>query len=148
MASVFRAIFGYLFLILMVRVVGRRPGKQITPFEFILIFFLGGLTLTGMVGDEVSLSSAFCQIITVACCHYAIVWMRTKSSRLARIFDGTPLRLIDDGQYRVRTMQQMRVQEADLMAMARDQGMKGIEEIGMATLERNGEISLVPKKQK
>jgi uncharacterized membrane protein YcaP (DUF421 family) len=42
----------------------------------------------------------------------------------------------------------MRVQEADLMAMARDQGMKGIEEIGMATLERNGEISLVPKKQK
>jgi uncharacterized membrane protein YcaP (DUF421 family) len=148
MASVFRAIFGYLFLILMVRVVGRRPGKQITPFEFILIFFLGGLTLTGMVGDEVSLSSAFCQIITVACCHYAIVWMRTKSSRLARIFDGTPLRLIDDGQYRVRTMQQMRVQEADLMAMARDQGMKGIEEIGMATLERNGEISLVPKKKK
>jgi uncharacterized membrane protein YcaP (DUF421 family) len=147
MASVIRAIFGYLFLILMVRVVGRRPGKQITPFEFILIFFLGGLTLTGMVGDEVSLSSAFCQIITVACCHYAIVWLRTKSSRVARLLDGTPLLLLEQGQYRERTMQQMRVQNADLMAMARDQGMKTIEEIGTAVLERNGEISLIAKEK-
>jgi uncharacterized membrane protein YcaP (DUF421 family) len=145
MAAVLRAIFGYLFLVLMVRVVGRRPGKQITPFEFILIFFLGGLTLTGMVGDEVSLTNAFCQIIAVACCHYAIVWLRTKSSRMARIFDGTPLRLIDGGQYRVRTMEQMRVQKADLMAMARDQGIKSITDIDVAVLERNGEISLIKK---
>jgi uncharacterized membrane protein YcaP (DUF421 family) len=147
MAAVFRAIFGYLFLILMVRVVGRRPGKQITPFEFILIFFLGGLTLTGMVGDEVSLTNAFCQIITVACCHYGIVWLRTKSSRLARLLDGTPLRLIDAGQYRVRTMEQMRIQKPDLMAMARDQGMKSITEIELAILERNGEISLIKKEE-
>ena len=147
MAAVFRAIFGYLFLILMVRVVGRRPGKQITPFEFILIFFLGGLTLTGMVGDEVSLTNAFCQIIAVGCCHYAIVWLRTRSSRMARIFDGTPLRLIDGGQYRVRTMEQMRVQTADLMAMARDQGMKSITDIDLAVLERNGEISLIEKEE-
>ena len=147
MAAVFRAIFGYLFLILMVRVVGRRPGKQITPFEFILIFFLGGLTLTGMVGDEVSLTNAFCQIVTVACCHYAIVWLRTKSPRMARLFDGTPLRLIDGGQYRVRTMAQMRVQKADLMAMARDQGMKSITDVELAVLERNGQISLIKKEE-
>ena len=147
MAAVFRAIFGYLFLVLMVRVVGRRPGKQITPFEFILIFFLGGLTLTGMVGDEVSLTNAFCQIITVACCHYAIVWLRTKSPRVARLFDGTPLRLIDAGQYRVRTMGQMRIQKSDIMAMARDQGMKSITDIELAVLERNGEISLIKKEE-
>jgi uncharacterized membrane protein YcaP (DUF421 family) len=100
-----------------------------------------------MVGDEVSLSSAFCQIITVACCHYAIVWLRTKSSRVARLLDGTPLLLLEQGQYRERTMQQMRVQNADLMAMARDQGMKTIEEIGTAVLERNGEISLIAKEK-
>jgi uncharacterized membrane protein YcaP (DUF421 family) len=63
--TVLRAVFGYLFLVLMVRIVGRRPGKQLTPFEFVLIFYLGGLTLTGMVGDEVSLTNAVCQIITV-----------------------------------------------------------------------------------
>lgn len=38
----------------MIRIVGRRPGKQMTPFEFVLIFFIGGLTLTAMVGDDVN----------------------------------------------------------------------------------------------
>ena len=147
MAAVLRAIFGYLFLILMVRVVGRRPGKQITPFEFILIFFLGGLTLTGMVGDEVSLTNAFLQIIAVGCCHYAIVWLRTRSSRVARVFDGTPLVLLENGNWRQTTMQQMRIQPSDIMAMARDQGMKTIDEVGSAVLERNGEISLLPKEE-
>jgi len=145
MVSVFRAVFGYLFLIFMVRVVGRRPGKQITPFEFILIFFLGGLTLTGIVGDEVSLTSAFCQIVTIACCHYTIVWLRSRSPRIARVFDGTPLILLGDGQWRTRTMQQMRIQESDLMAMVRDQGMKTIGDVDAGVLERNGEISLIPK---
>ena len=52
MAAIFRAAFGYCFLVFMVRIAGRRPGKQITPFEFVLIFFIGGVTLTPMVGDD------------------------------------------------------------------------------------------------
>jgi uncharacterized membrane protein YcaP (DUF421 family) len=39
MSAVLRAIFGYCFLIFIVRIAGRRPGKQMTPIEFILIFF-------------------------------------------------------------------------------------------------------------
>ena len=60
--SVLRALYGYFFLVLIVRIVGRRPGKQLTPFEFILIFFLGGLMLTAIVSDEASLTNAFCQM--------------------------------------------------------------------------------------
>jgi uncharacterized membrane protein YcaP (DUF421 family) len=76
-SSILRAAFGYLFLVLIVRVVGRRPGKQLTPFEFVLIFYLGGLTLTGMVGNEASLTNAICQILTVALCHYVYASART-----------------------------------------------------------------------
>lgn len=65
MAAVLRAFFGYLFLVVIVRIVGRRPGKQMTPFEFVLIFFIGGLALTAIVGDEVSFTNALCQIITM-----------------------------------------------------------------------------------
>src|ERR1700755_1400023 len=92
---ILRAVFGYLFLVLMVRIVGRRPGKQLTPFEFVLIFFLGGLALTAIVGDEVSFTNAACQIIAIAAGHYLLVWIRKKSSRTARILDGTPLVLLE-----------------------------------------------------
>jgi len=145
--TVLRAAFGYCFLVLIVRVAGRRPGKQMTPFEFVLVFYLGGLTLTGMVGSEVSLTNAVCQIVTVAACHYAIAWARQRSPRARKLLDGTPLLLLEKGHWRSRTMSKMRVQDDDVMAMARDQGLRGLEEIDTAVLERNGEVSIIQRRE-
>ena len=143
MAAVFRAVFGYAFLVFMVRVVGRRPGKQMTPFEFVLIFFIGGLTLTFVVGDEGSFTSALCQIMTIAIMHYLISWLRTKSSGFARLTDGTPLVLFEKGNWRMAAMKGMRIADDDVMAMARDKEVKNLNEIEYAILERNGEISII-----
>src|SRR6202161_581749 len=96
MTAVVRAFVGYLFLVMVVRIVGRRPGKQMTPFEFVLIFFIGGLALTAIVGDEVSFTNGVCQIITMGLAHYSLAWARTKSRRFARLIDGTPLILLED----------------------------------------------------
>ena len=147
LATVLRALFGYFFLVFIVRIVGRRPGKQLTPFEFVLIFFLGGLTLTGMVGKEVSLTNAVCQIITIACGPYCLVWIRARSPRIARFLDGTPLMLMEGGAWRSRTMAKERIAPEDVMAVARDQGLKTPLDIDTAVLERNGEISLIPKEE-
>ena len=148
LATVLRAVFGYYFLVFIVRIVGRRPGKQLTPFEFVLIFFLGGLILTGIVANEVSLTNAVCQILAIASAHYLLVWARTSSPRIARFFDGTPLILLEGGNWRTRTLHKARIADTDVMAVARDQGMKTLDEIGTATLERNGEISIIPKEDK
>ena len=145
MASAFRAFFGYLFLLLIVRVVGRRPGKQLTPFEFVLIFFIGGLALTAMVGDDASYTNALCQIIAIAVAHYAVTCLRSLSPRMSRFFDGTPLILLAKGQWRSHTLSKMRLQDDDVMASARDQGIKTLDQIELAVLERNGEISIIPK---
>ena len=142
MTAVFRAFFGYFFLVMIVRVVGRRPGKQMTPFEFVLIFFIGGLALTAIVGDEVSFTNAICQVITIGFAHYSLAWLRTKSSRIARVVDGTPLILLEKQSWRADTMRHMRVYDDDVSASARDSGVKTLEEIDFAVLERNGEISI------
>jgi uncharacterized membrane protein YcaP (DUF421 family) len=141
---IFRAAFGYLFLVLMVRIVGRRPGKQLTPFEFVLIFYLGGLTLTGMVGDEVSLTNAVTQILTVALCHYGLAWLRFRSDAFAQVLDGTPLILLEDKAWRTDTMSRMRIQDDDVMDMAREQGLPSLDKIDTAILEAFGEITIIP----
>lgn len=145
MAAFFRAAFGYAFLVLIVRVAGRRPGKQMTPFEFVMIFFIGGLTLTFVVADDRSLVNAFVQIVTVALMHYSLVWLRHRSPGLSRIIDGTPLVLLENGEWRKETMMKMRLQDDDVMALARDQGLKSLEDVKYAVLERNGEISIIPR---
>lgn len=136
-----------MFLVLIVRVVGRRPGRQLTPFEYVLVFFIGGLALTAIVGDERSFTSAGCQILAIALAHYTIAWARTKSKAIARLLDGTPLVLLEtrDGQrgWRADTMTKMRVQDTDVMFSARDHGLKTLQDIGTVVLERNGDISIL-----
>jgi uncharacterized membrane protein YcaP (DUF421 family) len=142
--TVLRAAFGYLFLVFITRIAGRRPGKQLTPFEFVLIFYLGGLTLTGIVGMEMSLTNAVCQILTIASCHYALSWLRMRSDLAMRILDGTPLLLLVNGHWRSRTLSQMLLQDDDVMGMARDQGITDLSGIRAAVLETFGSISIIP----
>ena len=142
MDAVLRAFFGYLFLVLVVRIVGRRPGKQLTPFEFVLIFFIGGLALTAIVGDERSITNAVCQILAIGLSHYSLSWARSKSKWLARLVDGTPLILLEHGKWRSHTLRKMRIEEQDVMFSARDHGLKTLEDIELAVLERNGDISV------
>ncbi len=144
MAAVFRALFGYCFLVFMMRIAGRRPGKQITPFEFLMVFFMGGLTLTSMVADDHSFINAAVQILSVAAAHYAITALKLKSPRFGRIVDGTPLVLFEHGRWRTESMKAMRLTDEDVLAMVRDQGLERLDQIDYAVLERNGEISIVP----
>jgi uncharacterized membrane protein YcaP (DUF421 family) len=144
-SAILRAAFGYLFLVLIVRVVGRRPGKQLTPFEFVLIFYLGGLTLTGMVGNEASLTNAVCQILTVALCHYVLSSLRFRSDRLMRLLDGMPLILLEERGWRTDTLSRMMIQDDDVMNVAREQGIRDLPGIRIAVLEAYGQINVLPK---
>ena len=147
MAAVIRAFFGYFFLVFIVRIVGRRPGKQLTPFEFVLVFFMGGLALTAMVGKEVSFTNAICQIIAIGLAHYVLAWGRSKSSRFARLTDGTALTLLQHSAWRTNTMYRMGVQDDDVMASARESGLSTLDQIHTAVLERNGEISILQSEE-
>jgi uncharacterized membrane protein YcaP (DUF421 family) len=144
MPAVYRAIFGYCFLVLVVRAVGRRPGKQITPVDFVLIFFAGGVTLTAMVGSDRSFSNAICIISTIAVTHFVLAWCRQRWKRVGLLIDGTPLVLLRNGEWQIDTMRRMRIQDDDVMAMARDKGLERLDQIAYAILERNGEICIIP----
>ena len=94
-----------------------------TPFEFVLIFFIGGLALTAIVGDEVSFTNGNMPD------HYPGIGTLqsgmgedTKSSRFARLVDGTPLILLEKQSWRASTLRHMRIKDDDVMASARDAG--------------------------
>lgn len=147
MSGVLRAILGYYFLVFMMRIAGRRPGKQLTPVDFILVFFSGGLILTTTVGDDKSLTNALAQIVAIAAAHYLLVVVRSRWPSIGRIADGTPLILLEHGRWQYQTMKTMLIQDADVMATARDQGIENFEQIDYAVLERNGQISIVAKQK-
>jgi uncharacterized membrane protein YcaP (DUF421 family) len=82
-------------------------------------------------------------IITVAATHFLFAWLKQKSPAFGKVLDGTPLVLLSNGQWQVETMKSMALSDDDVMAAARDKGLKDLSEIEYAILERNGEISIL-----
>lgn len=147
MNTVLHAVAGYFYLILTVRVLSRRPGAQMTPFEFVIIFLIGGVIILATVGDDRSETNSVCAVITIAAMHRLVSWLRTRFPRFGAVVDGTPLVVLKNGRWQTDIMKQMRVNDDDVMAAARTKGVKTLDGIKYAVLERNGAISIIKKEQ-
>lgn len=143
MYTILHAIVGYFFLLLTVRVLVRRPGAQLTPFEFVIIFLIGGVIILATVGDDHSVTNCTCAIITVGLAHRIVGMARGKSPRLAAWIDGRPMVLLRDGQWQLEAMEGLRVDPDDVMAAAREKGVHSLTDIKYAVVERNGAISII-----
>jgi uncharacterized membrane protein YcaP (DUF421 family) len=143
MASVLRAILAYWFLVLTVRAIARRPGAQMTPFEFVLIFFIGGISIQAVVADDRSITNAFCDVAAIAMMHVLVTKLKQRFPTFGRIVDGTPVLVFENGQWNRNGMRHHGIQEEDVMAAARGQGLQRQDQIKYAVIERNGEISII-----
>jgi uncharacterized membrane protein YcaP (DUF421 family) len=140
--TVFRAIGAYWFLLFVVRVIGRRR-TQMTPFEYILIFLIGGMSIQAIVSDDRSLTNAFVAIAAIGLMHVLVAWLKHRFPKFAKVADGTPVVIIEKGQIDRRRMDQLRLQDQDIMAAARVQGIKTLDQIRYAIVERSGEIAVI-----
>jgi uncharacterized membrane protein YcaP (DUF421 family) len=145
MYTIIHAILGYFFLLFIVRVLSRRPGAQLTPFEFVIIFLIGGVIILATVGDDKSITNCVCAIITIGLMHLSVAGLRFRSPRISQIIDGVPLVLLKDGEWQLDAMHGMRIDDNDVMAAARVKGVSNLEGIQYAILERNGAISIIKK---
>ena len=147
MSTVTHAIAGYLFLLLVVRVLTRRPGSQMTLFEFVIVFLVGGVIILATVGEDRSVTNCVGAIFTIGLMHRLVSGLKQQNLWLSELIDGTPLVLLKDGQWQREVMTRMRLDDMDVMAAARTKGLKTLDDIQYAVLERNGGISIFPKKE-
>lgn len=119
-----------------------------SPFEFVLVFFMGGVTLTPMIGRDSSLTNALIAIVSIATAHFGMAWLKQIYPPFGRLVDGTPLVLLEKGKWHIRTLRSVHIPQEDVMAMARQEGLKTLDEIDYAILERSGEISIIAAERK
>ncbi len=145
MYTIVHAILGYFFLLFVVRVLSRRPGGQLTPFEFVIVFLIGGLIILSTVGDDRSIINCICAILTIGLMHRLTAIVRARSPRIGTTIDGVPLVLLKNGEWQLEAMRGMRLDDEDVMAAARTQGLRTLDGIQYAVLERVGTISILKK---
>ena len=143
MPTILHAVFGYLFLLLIVRVLSRRPGGQLTLFEFVIVFLIGGVIILSTVGKDRSIANCATAILTVGLMHWMVSALKGRFPRFGAVVDGTPLILLKNGEWQMEVMRGMRIDREDVMAAARNKGVKSIFDVAYAVLERNGAISII-----
>jgi uncharacterized membrane protein YcaP (DUF421 family) len=146
MYTLLHAIAGYFILLLIVRVLKRRPGAQMTVFEFVLVFLMGGIIILSTVGNDRSVTNCTCAIIMVGLLHRTVAYLKIRSPRFGMLIDGTPLLLYKHGQWQDEVMRGMKLAPEDVLAAARTKGLRGLNDIEYAILERNGGISIIKRK--
>ncbi len=146
MDAVLRALVIYFFLILLFRISGKRSLAQITTFDLLLLLIIAEATQQGLLGNDFSITNAFIVIGTLIGLELLLSVLGFRSKTASRVFDGTPLVLIENGRILHDRLKKSRVNHDDILEQARQtQGIGRFDQIKYAVLERNGTISIIPK---
>jgi uncharacterized membrane protein YcaP (DUF421 family) len=146
MDSVLRGAILYLFLLVIVRLSGRRTIAQATPFDMVLMLIIAETTQQALLGDDYSITNAAVVIVTLALMDVGLSYLKRTSVHLDRLVDGPPTLLISDGIIDHHALQRSRVNLDDILAAARSKhGIATLDAIRHAILESDAGISIIPR---
>jgi uncharacterized membrane protein YcaP (DUF421 family) len=145
MDIVVRAAVGFLFVLLLTRVVGRRELGSLEPFDLILLVMIGDLVQQGITQNDFSVTGLMLAGGTIALMTVLVSYGTFKLPFLRPIIDGEPVILVQDGRPISRNLARERITEGELLAQARLAGHESLEPVRFAVLETNGQISFIPQ---
>jgi len=149
MESVAKAIVIYIFLLVILRLSGRRTVGQMTAFDFVLLLIIGSATNRALLGEDFSLINAGIVVCTLVLLDIIMSVLKREFSWFAKIVDGIPMILVDRGRPLKERLYKARVDEQDVLVAARKHhGLEQMEEIKFAILEADGHISIIPFEHK
>ena len=138
-----RGVVVYGFLLVFLRLTGRRQIGQYDPFDLILLLLLSNAVQNAMNAGDNSLVGGLISALTLIGCHVLISRLAWSSPRLARWLDGKPRVLIRGGQLDKDTLCAERLTPDDVQAALRAAGCLHTHEVERATIETNGQITVV-----
>ena len=145
MDIVLRAAVAYLFIVFMLRIIGRRELSTLGPSDLVLLVVMGDLVQNGITQSDDSVTGIFLAISTFAMMTVALSLLTFKSRRARTIVEGEPLILVQDGKAVVKNLKAERLNLEDVSEQARGQGIESLDEIKWCVFETSGSMSFIKK---
>lgn len=148
MDLVVRGIAVYLFLLLIFRISGKRSLRNATTFDFVLLLIVAETTQQALVAEDSSITGAFVLIVVLVGTDILLSLLKRWLPRVDRLLEGQPLVILHNGVPLKERMHVERIDEDDILSAAREaQGIDRLADIKRAVLEKNGAISIVPRRR-
>lgn len=146
MDAVLRAAAIYVALLVIFRIAGRRALSDITTLDFLLLLIIGQATGQALLGDDHSITNTLLVIVALITMDLMLSLLKGRSAWLTRHLEGEPMILVEHGKTLPKRMAKSRISESDILEAARiSQGIERLDQIKFAILERNGQISVIPR---
>jgi uncharacterized membrane protein YcaP (DUF421 family) len=143
---VLRAVVGFCFLVVLMRLIGRRELSSMEPFDLILLIVLGDLIQQGVTQSDYSLTGLILTGGTFAVLAVALSFAVYKFPRLRPVLEDEPLIVVRDGKVIEKNLKRERITVEEVAAEARTQQIASLDDVAWAVLETSGRISFIPKR--
>jgi len=138
-----RTLTVYAIVLIGVRLSGKREVGQMTPFDLTLLLLLSNAVQNAMTGSDTSVIGGATAAITLLGVNYVVAELASHSRKVRRVLRGDPAVLIHNGKVMERTRAREHVGMDDLEEGLREHGIATIEEVALAVLEVDGNISFL-----
>ena len=139
----FRAVVVYAFLVVLIRITGRRQVGMMSPTDFILLLILSNAVQNSMNGGDNSLGAGLVLATVLIVLNYAMSWLARRSKFVVQLLVGRPVFIVRDGRLDEHMLAKEKVTHHELAAALRAAGCPNIEAARHVILETNGSISVI-----
>jgi uncharacterized membrane protein YcaP (DUF421 family) len=144
--KILRPIVVYFFLIIGLRLAGKRELAQLNPFDFIVLMTLSNTVQNAIIGNDNSVTGGMIGATTLLAVNYGVVRLVRNNRKLQRVLEGRADVLLRNGQIVKDHCDRELITKADLTAAAHKQGIASLHDVEYAVLEPTGTISFIQKR--
>jgi uncharacterized membrane protein YcaP (DUF421 family) len=143
---VLRGLIIYLFLILLLRLTGKRQVGQMAPFDLVLLLVLSNAVQNSMNGGDNSVTGGVISAVTLVAANWVVGFLTYRSKKLEALIEGRPEVLIHNGKLHQEVLDHSKLTRHEMMSSLREAGCGSVEDVQVAILENDGNISVIPRK--
>jgi uncharacterized membrane protein YcaP (DUF421 family) len=145
MDIVFRAAVAYVFILFLLRVVGRRELSSMEPSDLVLLVVIGDLIQNGVTQSDYSMTGVVLAVTTFGLLAVGTSYIVFRSRRAQSVIEGEPLIIVQNGEPIERNLRGERLTLSEVMEQARQHEIESLDEVKWAVLETTGQISFLKR---
>lgn len=141
-----RALVVFAFILIALRLTGKRQIGQMAPFDLVLLLVLSNAVQNSMNAGDNSLLGGLISAATLLGLDYVLGWATFRSKRLSAVIEGRPEIVIRDGKIFKEALKKEQMTMHDLEEALRKEGVTSPSDVAYAIIENTGQISVIRKK--
>ena len=133
----------YIFIIIAIRLFGKKELSQLSVIDLVFILLISNSVQNAMVGSNVSLSGGLAAACALFVTNYIFKLFLYRFPKFSKIIQGDAIMLIYKGKLDRKNLEKARITEDELLEAIREHGVSGVEDVNLAILEIDGNISVL-----